>query len=109
MGCEPIGFALANREHCELDLLNWGDMLQEAVGVLRRHGLDVVLMNTPLCTLPTALRMYAHKSISDWKNVYAAECTKCALKEMCCGLFTWHGRGWKPAQLKAISEEELRV
>ncbi len=39
MGCEPIGFALANRDSCEVDLSKWNDTLEQASRVLTpRHS-----------------------------------------------------------------------
>lgn len=104
MACEPIGFALANRDHCEVDLANWTDTLDRAARTLRRHAIPFLFMNTPLCALPRSLWADAHKSISDWKNVYPQECAKCMVKAQCSGLFAWHERGWKPTKIRAIQE-----
>lgn len=107
MGCEPIGFALANRELCEVNLSVWGKTLEQAVRVLRRYAIPHLLMNAPLCALPRSLWPVAHRSISDWKNVYATECGGCAVKADCAGLFTWHEKGWKPAPLKIMGIGEV--
>lgn len=104
MSCEPIGFALANREHCEVDLADWTETLRMATQVLRRHRVPFLFMNTPLCALPTSLWDDAHKSISDWKNVYANECSECRVRNQCAGLFAWHDRGWKPTTVRVIRE-----
>ena len=106
MACEPIGFALANREQCEVDLLDWAPALESASRVLDRHGVRHLFMNAPLCSLPRSLWPAAHRSISDWKNTYAAECDGCAAKQQCCGLFAWHETGWKPTRIKAVEEVE---
>lgn len=98
MACEPIGFALANRDICEVDLVDWHDSLLEATRELKRHSVPFLFMNTPLCTLPPELYGYAHQSISDWKNVYPAQCDACDAKPSCSGLFAWHERGWKPSK-----------
>ncbi|ARP52583.1 His-Xaa-Ser system radical SAM maturase HxsC [Alcaligenes faecalis] len=98
MACEPIGFALANREMCEVDLVDWHEILLRATRELRRHSVPFLFMNTPLCTLPRELYGYAHQSISDWKNVYSAECDECDVKPSCSGFFAWHERGWKPSK-----------
>jgi His-Xaa-Ser system radical SAM maturase HxsC len=103
MACEPIGFALANRADCEVDLLDWQDELQAAVRRLDRGAVPVILMNTPLCGLRPELWTYAHRSISDWKKTYAPECAPCAVKDECCGLFAWHERGWKPTVIRAVT------
>lgn len=107
MGCEPIGFALANRSHCETDLSQWSATLEQSARYLDRAGIPFIFMNTPLCTLPQRLWTYAHKSISDWKNVYLAECESCAVKTDCSGLFSWHESGWRPAPLKPVAKMEL--
>lgn len=105
MGCEPIGFALANRAMCSVDLQDWALQLEAACRVLERHRLRTVLMNVPLCCLPRHRWVDAHRSISDWKNVYAAECTRCVVRDKCAGLFAWHETGWKPTRIHAILEE----
>lgn len=107
MACEPIGFALANREHCQVDLADWTDTLQEATRVLQRHNVPFLFMNTPLCALPPSSWKFAHMSISDWKNVYASECSACTVRDRCAGLFAWHERGWKPTTVRAIRKVTL--
>lgn len=109
MGCEPIGFALANREACEVDLVAWNETLEQTRKVLRIYRIHHVWMNTPLCALPQPLWPQAKKSISDWKNVFAPECEGCAAKKNCCGLFAWHERGWKPAPLRTIEIAEVNL
>lgn len=104
MGCEPVGFALANRSACEIDIGDWQVQLADGVRILHRGGIMPVLMNLPLCALPRSLWRYAHRSISDWKQVYAPECTRCAVREDCCGLFAWHRRGWRPTTIRPIEE-----
>lgn len=103
MGCEPIGFALANRELCEVDLRAWQPQLLAGATALRRGRVPYVLMNAPLCALPETLWPDAHRSISDWKQVYAPECQGCSVQSSCSGLFAWHECGWKPTAIKAIS------
>lgn len=104
MACEPTGFALANREQCELDLLAWAETLLKSSSLLRRYSVPHLFMNAPLCALPVALRPLAHKSISDWKNVYAPECDDCIVKDKCSGLFSWHEKTWQPTQIRALKE-----
>jgi len=104
MACEPTGFALANRDLCELDLLDAGPMLEKASRVLDRYQVRHVFMNAPLCALPPRLWARATRSISDWKNTYADACAKCSVRDRCCGLFAWHEKNWKPTQLKPIEE-----
>jgi len=106
MACEPIGFALANRELCEVDLLDWQDTLQLAARQLSRHSVPFLFMNAPLCALSENLHAFAHRSISDWKNVYAPICESCQVKASCSGFFAWHERGWRPAKIIQIIHEE---
>jgi His-Xaa-Ser system radical SAM maturase HxsC len=104
MACEPIGFALANRELCEVDLTEWRESLVRSSKALSRHGVRHLFMNTPLCSIPRELWSKAHRSISDWKQVYSKECSRCAVKEECSGLFAWHERGWAPTKIIPIEE-----
>lgn len=106
MGCEPIGFALANRSMCEVDLSAWGKTLERASREFRRYEIPHLFMNLPLCSLPAALWPLAQQSISDWKNVYAEECEGCERRSDCTGLFAWHERGWKPSPLRALNLTE---
>ena len=105
MGCEPIGFALANPDRCRVDLAEWSTVIRRAANILKTARIPTLLMNVPLCALPVDLRELAHQSISDWKQVYAPECGDCTAKDNCCGLFAWHKRGWPPTALKPIRKE----
>lgn len=102
MGCEPIGFALANRASCEVDIRKYEREISRSVHTLFRGGISTVLMNLPLCVLPEALWSLAHRSISDWKQTYAAECGDCAVRDKCCGLFTWHRHKWQVPLIQPI-------
>lgn len=104
IACEPIGFALANRELCEVDLADWREVLTSSSRTLRRFGVRHIFMNTPLCSVPQELWPLAHRSISDWKQVYSDDCNRCTVKEKCSGLFAWHERGWAPAKIIPIEE-----
>lgn len=90
MACEPIGFALANRELSDIDLRDWRNELAAGIKALERAQVNVILMNAPLCALSPELWSYAHKSISDWKRVFEPECAECAVRADCSGLFSWH-------------------
>lgn len=103
IGCEPIGFALANKELVQVDIRDWWDTLQDAIDILQQGKLVPIFMNIPLCCLPTTLWPFAAKSISDWKNIYVEECKQCAVKQNCCGLFTWSQTAWLPSRLQAVS------
>ncbi len=103
MGCEPTGFALANRDICEVDYERWGDVIAAAVKRLVDAGIRPVVMNIPLCLLPNQLWIYAAKSISDWKRVFDTECAECGVRDQCCGLFASYAAGWKPGKIRPVS------
>lgn len=92
MACEPIGFALANRELSDIDLRDWRDELAASIKALERAQVNVILMNAPLCALSPELWKYAHKSISDWKRAFEPECVACSVKADCSGLFSWYAK-----------------
>ena len=102
IGCEPIGFALANKELSQVDIKEWWDQIEAAVDLLLNIKIQLVMMNIPLCCLPQSLWQYAAKSISDWKNTYDDVCSDCELKTDCCGLFSWYQSGWMPSKLTPI-------
>jgi His-Xaa-Ser system radical SAM maturase HxsC len=104
MACEPTGFALANRDLCELDLFDASTTLERASRILGRYRVPHLFMNAPLCALPRTLWPLARRSISDWKNTYADECAQCAVRDDCSGLFAWHDKNWKPTRLKPVKE-----
>lgn len=107
IGCEPTGFALANRTICEVDLSDWATELLESVTWFKRASITPVLMNIPLCALPSKLWPHAHQSISDWKRVFANECSTCEVKDNCSGLFSWYDKQWSPTKIKPIRENSL--
>lgn len=102
MGCEPIGFALANRTSCEVDIRKYEKEMYRSVRILTLGGISAALMNLPLCGLPEGLWSLAHRSISDWKQTYAVECTDCSVRSTCCGLFAWHRHGWQPTVIQPV-------
>lgn len=102
IGCEPIGFALANTDISKVDISEWSNILDMAVNQVDMAGLKPVIMNIPLCCLPKSLWRFSSRSISDWKQTYHTECQKCDLLESCCGLFQWYQKGWMPSKIQAI-------
>ena len=102
IGCEPIGFALANKELSQVDINDWWDQLNAAVDLLLTTKTRIILMNIPLCCLPRSLWQYAAKSISDWKNTYDEVCNSCEIKADCSGLFSWYKSGWTPSTLSPV-------
>ena len=87
MGLELMGFARANLDAIWIDPLDYQRELREAVGILDRAGLLVSIYNHQLCVLDPELHRFARASISDWKNWYAADCERCALRQTCGGFF----------------------
>lgn len=102
IGCEPIGFALANTEISKVDITDWWEILEESIANINLVKIHPVIMNIPLCCLPQSLWKYSSRSISDWKQVYHHECQQCDVVEQCCGLFSWYQKGWMPSQIKTI-------
>ncbi len=107
MGLEPIGFALANRDALWVDPADMAAPLTRAVHHLANRGLAVSLYNLPLCVLPAALRPFARRSISDWKQRYLDVCDGCALRSRCAGFFEWVKPGWIPRDLHALNAVEV--
>jgi His-Xaa-Ser system radical SAM maturase HxsC len=87
MGLEMTGFTRSNLEKLWIDPYDYQDALEKAVEYLSIRGMNVSIYNHPLCVLRRGLWKFARKSISDWKNIYLAECVDCAVKEQCGGFF----------------------
>jgi His-Xaa-Ser system radical SAM maturase HxsC len=87
MGMEMYGFVNRNLEELWIDPYDYRAELHEATETLFTSGMNVSIYNHQLCVLDRRLWPFARKSISDWKNIYLAECEACALREECGGLF----------------------
>jgi His-Xaa-Ser system radical SAM maturase HxsC len=87
MGLELMGFARANLDAIWADPMDYQAELREAAHVLANSGVRVSIYNHQLCVLDPSLHQFARASISDWKNMYAAECDGCGLRETCGGFF----------------------
>jgi His-Xaa-Ser system radical SAM maturase HxsC len=105
MGLEPMGFARKNRDALWIDPVDYQDALEAAVYYLADRQLTVSVYNLPLCVLPPGLRPFARQSISDWKNVFVAECAPCVLKGECSGFFRSAGLDWRSRAIAPILEE----
>lgn len=90
MGLEYIGYTPHNINELWIDPYDYQDELKETVEFLSSQGVHVSIYNTPLCVLPESMWNFSRKSISDWKNEYLPECTKCSKLDDCGGLFTWN-------------------
>lgn len=87
MGLEYQGYTPHNIEKLWIDPTEYMNELGEAADFLSSSGLNVSIYNSQLCLMPKELWKYNKKSISDWKNIYLNECSKCALIDKCGGLF----------------------
>ncbi len=101
MGLENIGYAPRNMDKLWIDPADYQDQLELAVEILSTRGMHVSIYNHQLCVLRKSLWKFARKSISDWKNVYLAECDDCGVRDQCGGFFQW-GTKLHSAQIRAI-------
>lgn len=88
MNMEPKGLARKHYKSLYVPIKKQNKYILKAIDYGIRYGLDIRLFNYPLCLLDLELRSYAAKSISDWKNYYPHECSRCKLKNQCGGFFT---------------------
>lgn len=98
MGCEPIGFALANREVCDVNLVEYLPALMRSIRTVERVGITPVIMNIPQCKLLSDMHPYAAKSISNWKRAYGEACSGCDANSSCGGYFVWQPNHWRRMQ-----------
>jgi His-Xaa-Ser system radical SAM maturase HxsC len=87
MGLEMYGYVHLNMDKLWIDPFDYQDRLAAAVHMLAERGMTVSVYNHQLCTIPRSIWPFARKSISDWKNVYLAECESCGVRESCGGFF----------------------
>lgn len=88
MGLEITGFARANLESLWIDPAEYKEQLSDAVNILRAHSIPVSVYNHQLCLVNSDIESVYVRSISDWKNEYAAECHGCLRKADCGGFFS---------------------
>ncbi len=88
MGLENTGFAIANDALLWTDPVDYGDGLAKAVDHLSAAGVATSVYNLPKCVLPKSVWTHAVQSISDWKNNFVEECSRCDEKSSCSGFFT---------------------
>lgn len=105
MGLEYQGYTPHNFSKLWIDPVEYMDDLQYAVEYLSEKGVNVSIYNLQLCLLPRELWQFSRKSISDWKNVYVDECTKCDMMQSCAGLFASNSKLVNKG-LKALQQEE---
>jgi His-Xaa-Ser system radical SAM maturase HxsC len=87
MGLEMTGFVNSNLEDLWIDPHDYQRQLVLATETLAAAGMNVMLYNQQLCVLDRRLWPFARKAISDWKNIYFEECSRCDLINECGGLF----------------------
>jgi His-Xaa-Ser system radical SAM maturase HxsC len=87
MGLELTGFAKANIDTLWIDPFDYQRGLYEAAALLQDLGLPTSIYNHQLCTIDRRVWPLAVKSISDWKNEYRPECSRCAVQVQCGGFF----------------------
>ncbi len=87
MGLEYQGYTPYNIGKLWIDPIEYMDELGEAANFLSSRGMNISIYNSQLCLMPRELWKYTKKSISDWKNIYLDECSKCELVDDCGGLF----------------------
>ena len=88
MGLEMMGFTRANLDELWIDPVEYKDTLSKSVGILAKYGMNISVYNHQLCLVNSDIYPYYRKSISDWKNEYAAECKVCSRKSDCGGFFS---------------------
>lgn len=102
MQLENIGFGRMNWDKEFCDTSEAFDKIACAMDVSLGRGLDTVLYNFPLCTVPNDYRAYCVASISDWKQKFLSTCESCSVRSDCTGFFEWypeeHGFGKIAAQ-----------
>jgi His-Xaa-Ser system radical SAM maturase HxsC len=87
MGLEMMGFTRSNLDSLWIDPIEYKDQLSKAVRVFRNYGMNVLVYNHQLCLINQDVEPNYVKSISDWKNEYAAECEGCTRRSECGGFF----------------------
>ncbi|KFF27395.1 His-Xaa-Ser system radical SAM maturase HxsC [Chryseobacterium vrystaatense] len=87
MGLEIEGYTPHNIDKLWIDPYDYQEILKDTVYYLHDFGIAVSIYNIPLCLLPKDLWPFSRKSISDWKNIYIDECSKCSELLNCGGFF----------------------
>lgn len=87
MGLEYQGYTPHNIKKLWIDPVEYMNELGEATEFLSGRGLNVSIYNSQLCLMPEEIWKYNKRSISDWKNIYLDECSKCSMIQQCGGLF----------------------
>jgi His-Xaa-Ser system radical SAM maturase HxsC len=102
MGLEIVGFAKTNLKALWVDPADYSEALSDACEFLSTVGLPISIYNHQLCTLPESLWPFARRSISDWKNEFAPECSPCRVRTECGGFFAWNISSGRSRLLHAL-------
>ncbi len=90
MQLENIGFGRKNWDAVFFDHSMDFAPVAAALDLAAIRGIEAVLYNTPLCTLPQAYRSRAPATISDWKRRFLPGCDGCHVQDQCSGFFAWY-------------------
>jgi His-Xaa-Ser system radical SAM maturase HxsC len=90
MQLENIGYGRQNWAKLFFDSSNQFEPIAFALDIARSRGINTLLYNFPLCTIPDKYRALSPATISDWKRKFLEMCSDCKLKEDCGGFFEWH-------------------
>lgn len=87
MGLELMGNAAKNRDAVWIPYEEAAQKSGAAIRHLIASGINVQLFNIPLCKVPRSLWHICAMSITDYKVRYDDGCDRCAMKEICGGIF----------------------
>lgn len=90
MQLENIGYGRMNWSHSFKDTSLDFDQLRQAINLAMGRGVQTLLYNFPLCSVPSQYRHLAPSTISDWKNKFLDTCSGCSLRSTCGGFFEWY-------------------
>lgn len=87
MGLELMGNAAKNMQDVWLSYEEAVQKSERAIQYLIANGINVQIYNVPLCKVPKQLWNICAMSITDYKVSYNDECSGCAVKDICGGIF----------------------
>lgn len=90
MQMERIGFGKMNWKQLFADTGAYFEEVAKAIRISATLGINPILYNFPICTVPMEFRSFAAQSISDWKQKYLRECDGCVARDSCGGFFEWY-------------------
>lgn len=87
MGLELMGNAAKNMKEVWVPYNEAVKKSEKAISYLIANGINVQFFNIPLCMVPRNLWEICAMSITDYKIKYNDECDRCAVKDICGGIF----------------------